>query len=315
MHLWKHSGSGYWYVKRPDGSRESLKTKDKAEALNRLEDMKRAPKGALLRDAFSHYLAEKRDKRSYPQMELAWRLLEPFFGHLRHDQVTRQVCRAYATTRLTAGVKPGTVARELGVIKAAVNYAHPNSEAQWEMPPASPPKDRRLTKQEFRALLNACDVQHVKLFCVLALSTGGRKEALLQLTWDRVDFDRRLINLRTTSTHERSKGRAIVPMTDMAFEALSLARDLAQTNHVIEYGGQPIKAVKRGFARACKRAGLSRVTPHVLRHTAATWMAEAGVSMSEIAAFLGHSDSRITERVYAKFSPTYLSKAASALRV
>ena len=35
--------------------------------------------------------------------------------------------------------------------------------------------------------------------------------------------------------------------------------------------------------------------------------------MSEIAQLLGHSDSQITERVYAKFSPTYLRKAAEAL--
>jgi integrase len=42
-------------------------------------------------------------------------------------------------------------------------------------------------------------------------------------------------------------------------------------------------------------------------------MAEAGVPMPEIAAFLGHTDSRSTERVYAKFSPEYLRKAARAL--
>jgi len=44
-------------------------------------------------------------------------------------------------------------------------------------------------------------------------------------------------------------------------------------------------------------------------------MAEAGISMSEIAQYLGHSDSTITERVYAKYSPEYLKTAASALEV
>lgn len=65
---------------------------------------------------------------------------------------------------------------------------------------------------------------------------------------------------------------------------------------------------------AVARAGLRGVTPHVLRHTAAVWMAEAGVPMTEIAAYLGHSDSRITERVYARFSPDYLRKAAAGIR-
>lgn len=281
--------------------------------MSRLEDLKRAPSGALIRDAMAHYLAEKTGKRSFPQMKLAWRLLEPMFGHLRHDQVTRQVCRAYRDLRLKAGVKPGTIGRELGVVKAAVNYVHPKSPAQWEIPAFGPARDRRLTKQEFRRLVDSCSVPHVRLFIILALSTGGRKEALLQLTWDRVDFDRRLIDLRVNG--HRGKGRAIVPMNDMVYEALAFARDLAQSSHVIEFAGKPVQAVKRGFATACKEADLEGVTPHVLRHTAASWMAEAGVPMAEIAAFLGHSDSRVTERVYAKFSPTYLSKAASALHI
>jgi integrase len=42
-------------------------------------------------------------------------------------------------------------------------------------------------------------------------------------------------------------------------------------------------------------------------------MAEAGVPMAEIAQYLGHTDSRITERVYARFSPTYLRGAVGAL--
>lgn len=59
--------------------------------------------------------------------------------------------------------------------------------------------------------------------------------------------------------------------------------------------------------------GLSDVSPHVLRHTAAVYMAEAGISMDEIAQYLGHSDSRITASTYARYSPEHLRKAASAL--
>jgi integrase len=44
-------------------------------------------------------------------------------------------------------------------------------------------------------------------------------------------------------------------------------------------------------------------------------MAEDGVPMGEIASFLGHSDSRITERVYARFSPQHLRRAAKSLEL
>jgi len=45
------------------------------------------------------------------------------------------------------------------------------------------------------------------------------------------------------------------------------------------------------------------------------WMAEAGVPMAEIAQYMGHSDPKITYRIYARYSPTYLQRAANALQV
>jgi len=48
------------------------------------------------------------------------------------------------------------------------------------------------------------------------------------------------------------------------------------------------------------------------RHSTASILAESGVSMGEIAQMLGHSNTRMVESVYAKFSPTYLRKAADA---
>jgi len=68
------------------------------------------------------------------------------------------------------------------------------------------------------------------------------------------------------------------------------------------------------MAAAARRAVL-KCSPHVLRHTAAVWMAEGGVPMAQIAQFLGHNDSRTTESVYARFSPNLLQHAATALEL
>ena len=102
-------------------------------------------------------------------------------------------------------------------------------------------------------------------------------------------------------------------MNDMARTALLEAKEGARTGYVIEYADRPVGSIKHGFATACKRAELEDVTPHTLRRTAAVWMAEAGVSMPMIAAYLGHSDDRITQRVYAKYGPEYLRRASRAL--
>lgn len=44
-------------------------------------------------------------------------------------------------------------------------------------------------------------------------------------------------------------------------------------------------------------------------------MAEAGIPMEEIAQYLGHANVEVTRKVYARYSPDYLRKAASALEL
>jgi len=83
---------------------------------------------------------------------------------------------------------------------------------------------------------------------------------------------------------------------------------------VIEYGGQPVRGVRKAFERAVKRARLENVSPHVLRHTAAVWMAENGVSMEKVAELLGDSLA-VAHRNYARFSLTYMADAVGALEL
>lgn len=179
--------------------------------------------------------------------------------------------------------------------------------------PASQPRDRHLSRDEAARLVAACVAPHVRLFVLLALHTAARATAILDLTWDRVDFERGLIYLRDPEQPRTRKGRAIVPVNDTLAAELRQAREGAVSGSVVELAGRRVASVKHGIASAAGRAGLKGVSAHVLRHTAAVWMAEAGITMPEIAAFLGHSDSRTTERVYARFSPTYLRRAAKAL--
>ncbi|HKU08243.1 MAG TPA: tyrosine-type recombinase/integrase [Bradyrhizobium sp.] len=64
--------------------------------------------------------------------------------------------------------------------------------------------------------------------------------------------------------------------------------------------------------QAAKRSGIP-CSPHVFRHTAGVWMAQANVPMQMISQFMGHTSTRITERVYARYSPDFMKDAASAL--
>ena len=309
---------GKWYAVWHDGTetkRRSLRTADSDEAARRLEDFKRdfaAPMGSLVGDIVSAYIKAKDGKIAAPdRLRYAWKQASEHFAHLRPEQITEDICTEYANSRYLAGRKEATVLKEINVIRQALNW-HGATGARFEAPSPPPPRDRYLTKPEYKKLLGGCATPHMKLFCILALTTAARKTAILQLTWDRVDFERRLIKLGIVGDKNR-KGRATVPMTDICYAELIEAAKIRQSPYVIEYGGGRVLDIKKGFAGAARRAGLKDVVPHDLRHSAAVWMAEAGVSMDEIAQYLGHSSTSVTFKVYARFSPDYLRKAASAL--
>ena len=293
--------------------RRSLATQDRAVAERRFRDLKFERPGETVADYVSQYIAEKAEKQaaSLNAMRYAWKALEPTFASVRPGQITRKLCQDYARKRRREGVSAGTVIKELGVLKAALGWAKVAAGAAFEMPEAPPPRDRHITLDEFNTLLTACTHPHVRLFALLAWYTAGRASALFELTWDRVDFERGQIRL--SKGQGRQKGRATVPMADRLRKALTEALEARTGDFVLEWGGKPVSSVSRAFRAACDRAGLEDVSPHVLRHSAAVRMVENGVPLLEVAQYLGHTDPKVTYRVYSRFSPAYLKKAANAL--
>jgi integrase len=87
-------------------------------------------------------------------------------------------------------------------------------------------------------------------------------------------------------------------------------------SHFVEFNGRPVKSVKTGFNKAVALARLSgegsKMVPHTLRHTAATWLVQRGVPAWQAAGYLGMSIEMI-ERVYGHHSPEHLRKAAEAI--
>lgn len=308
---------GIWCAVRRHGGktqRTSLHTKDRGEAERRLRDyFTAAPKGDLIDGIMLAYIADKKEQgaRSVNAMEASWKALGPTFGHLRPDQVNRPLCRMYAKARRAGGVSDGTVIKDLGVLKAGLGWAKMANLAAFEMPATPPPRDRYITREEMERLAQGAESAHAELFIRLAWATAGRASALLELTWDRVDFIRGQIRL--SAGQGRQKGRATVPMTDSLRAALEAAYKVRTCHHVIEWGGEPIQNIAKAFRRAGERAGIEGISPHILRHSAAVKMATDGISLHKIGQFLGHSDPRVTYRVYAKYSPEHLSDAKAAL--
>ena len=305
-----------WYavwIDRGATKRASLRTSDRAVAERNLAAFLAANTGPRETAAaiMTAYLADREGRPSHSRSKDAWKRLAPHFGHLRPGDIGRQTCREYAAMR-GRRAKAGTIIKELSVLRAALRWHDRNTPAIIEMPRHPPPRDRYLTREEYRMLRDAAPSPHCRLFIIVAYSTAGRRGAVLELTWDRVDFTHGQVQLATEDEHG-NKGRALVPMNDSLRAALEEAQRAALTDYVIEYAGRRVRSVRTAFETACAKAGLEGVSPHTLRHTAAVHLAESGCPMTEISQYLGHRDSRLTERVYARYSPGYLRHLAAVL--
>ncbi|MFB0492006.1 integrase [Methylobacterium sp. OAE515] len=323
-------------------SRRRLECSDAAGAaaeFSRIVAEAERPVDPDVRTIWNAYVADKAGRRIAENMGWTGRAVLPFFGDLKPDAISEKTCRAYVATRRSAkrgsaaqqarleaagkppalGVADGTIRTELNQLRAALLWAEKRRmigrAPAIEMPSAPVARERHLTRREFERLLDASETPHLRLYLLLAISTAGRNAALLELTWDRVDFERGLVFLGPRHVLRPQKGRATVPMTNALRAALSDALAYRRGDRVITWAGEPVASVRTALGKAVKRAGLPKVTPHMLRHSAAVWMAEDGVRMEEIAAYLGHADAIITQRVYARFSPAHLRKAAGSLEV
>ena len=245
-------------------------------------------------------------------MASLWKTLEPHFGYKHGKAISKADCRDYAAMRKRQGKANSTVRTELEALRACLRWHYGAEAPQIPAPPPSKPRDRYLTQDEARRLLEAIETPHVRLFVTLALSTGARMGAILDLTWDRVDFEHGTIDFMPAGRDKSNKRRTVVAMAAKARAALEEAYKGRLSDHVIEYGGKPVASVKKAIASAARRAGVP-CSPHVFRHTAAVWMAQADVPMQKIAQILGHTSTRVTETVYARYSPRFMADAMAAL--
>jgi integrase len=280
----------------------------------------RDPAAILVTDVLADYAAEHAEDTEAPwRIAAAIEALAPFWEGRTVAEVTRETCRAYEKARARSA---GTIRRELGVLRASINHAHKNGRltrvVAIHVPDRPEPRDRWLTRKEAAALLRAALAEprvrlHLPLFIVLGLYSGARKDAILSLRWSQVDLNAGRIDFNTPGARRTNKRRARIPIPARLLGHLRRASKRGtELSFVISEDGHRLGDVKRGFASACQRAGLEGVSPHVLRHTCATWLMQRGVPMWEAAGFLGMSRETL-ERVYGHHHPDYLRTAAEAL--
>jgi integrase len=247
--------------------------------------------------------------------------LIPAFGKRALDQVTtRDVSRLHSRIKEERSVASAN--RVLATLKHLYNLAILWGEAK-ENPARGlrlfreTPRSRFLGPDEVRRLVAAFDQEPnptVAACFMLLLTTGCRKAEALGARWAEIDLDRRMW---TVPAGRSKSGRCRhIPLSDAALRVLAGLPGPTAGEPVFpgRIHGKPLVNPNKNWAAICKRAGLSGVRIHDLRHSFASLLAANGRSLLEIQHLLGHQSPTMTARYAHLASPALLEAANAASR-
>lgn len=250
------------------------------------------------------------------------RYLGPDLGHLEVESISSRTLLEYQAALRSRGLSAKTVNNILGILQTALRLAR-----DWgEVSTVPSVKRLRLPPRDIR-FLSAAEAQRLLAdrkeplwsdMVLLALHTGMRIGELSALYFEDVDLNRRVLTVRRNYTMRRfttpkSNKTRVIPLSEEVVTMLHRRR--------AAYGlvfwrtpGTPVaqQTALKALKRMCRRAEVSPVGWHALRHTFASHLAMRGTPVRSIQALLGHASLEMTER-YMHLAPNATHDAVDAL--
>lgn len=224
--------------------------------------------------------------------------LVPYFGGSRLEEITPHMIEQYRNERLRS-VRKSSTNRETALLKVMFNLA-----IDWGYASENPVlkvrqfsekgnvKERVLSEEEETRLLAAA-APHLKPILLVLLNTGARRNEILMLKWSAVDLRQRTIRL----TRLKSGQNPIVPLNERAAEVLASLRAKTTGEYVFPGPkGERLTTIRTAFKNACRRAEISGLRLHDLRHTFASRLVRARVDIITVQSLLGHVSVTTTQR-------------------
>jgi len=336
--LYRNTSSGTYYALVKRGGKQikrSLKTRDRRLAERRLSEFRResgvARSGPEERRLTFLQLGTQwltmqsaaLKPASARRIALSFREVCKRFGSMRTTEITRQMCREWATER-AGEVRPSTYNKDANLLKAVLEHAVERG-ILLENPAKAVPRLKAVSKlvriptqDEFERLTQTLDGMDPRtreagnLVRLLAYS-GMRLAEATNITWREIDFGRGQFTVTGGAVGTKNHEIRIVPLFPKLAEFL---RGLREENHpapddrVIQ-----TQSAKRAIASACKAAGLQKVTHHCLRHYFVSNAIELGVDFKTIAAWIGHKDGGLlVARIYGHLRDTHSAAMAERMR-
>lgn len=253
----------------------------------------------------------KANKRSWIRDVSILKSLTPFFKMLRLNGITCKHVENYKVKRQEK-LSPGGINRELACLKHMFTMA-----IKWGYTEKNPVKEVKMLKEkekiirvlsyenEKKLIENAG--AHIKPILILALNTGMRIGEILNLTWDRMDMAYGIITVDDTKGGEVRS----IPINSSLIEVL---RTLEKHGKYVfsKENGDRYGSIKTAFNAAKRRAGITNLRIHDLRHTFASRLVLNGVDLVTVKELLGHKDISTTMR-YSHTNPGHKKIAVEML--
>lgn len=333
MSISKKDNSPYYYTrfticKKINGKTKSVRIQESTKCMNKLEaEMYEAKRRIEVEQELLHgverdytwveaknrWLVEKVTKRTYKQDLYKLMYLDKYFKELPLSLITSDRIEGIAQ-KIEETTSAATVNRTLSLIKSILTRAYKHWEWIKKVPYIRMRKEpsnriRYLTRDEANRLLQELP-EHLRDMAKFTLNTGLRASNVLNLRWENIDFERKLLFI--PASQFKTGVNFSLPLNQSAMTIL-LNRINKHPIYVFTYSDQSIgQCNTRAWRNALKRAGIEDFRWHDLRHTWASWHIQNGTSLHELQQLGGWSSFTMVLR-YAHLSQENLQIAANRL--
>ncbi len=338
LYSWTGKKGTYWYIDYALGGRRVRKRvgRNKRMAELALADIQvKLERGELgfqakdknLADFIQEYLEYASSNKASKSHERDVQTLKHFTRLIKAERlaaITTPQMEAYKAHRQKEGAKASTINRELNTVKAMLNKA-----VAWGYLAKSPAQTvkklkehkrqvRYLAPEEIKLLLAEANPR-LKAIIATMLLTGLRRDELIHLTWDDLNFDKKLLSVQAKGGwHPKDYEVRHIPLNERLLQLLDkLKRNKNGDVFVFatgEGGALNGNILSRDFRKLCRQCGVKGASIHTLRHTFASYLAMKGVDLYTVQKLLGHSSIKTTE-IYAHLAPDYLRAAIGKLDI
>jgi len=335
----------WWAIFRIDGRQKWVKigsvSKTTArEILRGLEETYAKKRYGLLDEknvSFKSYSEEylkysktNKAERTYERDITSLNSLLRYFENSPLPSISGYQIEQFKTARLEEGVSPRTVNIELRCLSHMFNKA-----VEWNYLRESPFKGVKLLRYEKKpprflsweesGRLIECASPWLRPIIIFMIHTGVREGERMNLKFEDLDFENKTITIKKT----KGKRFRVIPMHKEAEEVLKFLRKnyvlpyvnsheyVPRKQYQMEYvfcneDGSPVQSIRKAFANACRKAGISGASPHTLRHTFASHLVMSTVDLRTVQELLGHNNITTT-MMYSHLSQSHKEKSVGRL--